>query len=73
MRRAGAAGSGMNVQRGSVLAPGEGQVFSEGISSPPRSQGFPEREALGWVSPRLWSVHTDGFLPPAQTQRGKGM
>lgn len=31
MRRADAAGSGMNMQRGAVLVPGEGQIFSEGI------------------------------------------
>lgn len=47
MRRAGAAGSGMNGQRGSVLAPGEGQVFAEGISSSLRFQGLLEREGLG--------------------------
>lgn len=31
MRRADAAGSGLNIQRGAVLAPGEGQMFAEGL------------------------------------------
>lgn len=31
MRRADAAGSGLNIQRGAVLVPGEGQMFAEGL------------------------------------------
>lgn len=31
MRRADGSGSGMNMQRGAVLTPDEGQIFAQGI------------------------------------------